>query len=324
MRVFTSKLLSTCIFVSIIPDPSRIVNCRWMKHIMPERCGVLYADMKLKLFFGDTNLARIVAYDRNWPNYQISIFSLVDVVTIDVLSRRLGLESPVPKVPLTNNNPRGKFGWEGSTNFHIALVHSKELATKKPSSIQSGAIEYVVQELQEAAASSHIFGRVVDALESGIATGAAAAGGMITRVHQPSLSLLSAETSMTSPLGNASSMAARRKNRRQSAVNTSVQTTGKGKNRSDRSQIGSHQLQGNKVLSASTKAIMSTRVNSLTAMSAFGSILAVSGAITFLERWYLRRLICTIFQVSALAEIVVKKLTASQMRQLHQVSFFIK
>ena len=109
---------------------------------------------KHKLYFLDVNINRLIQYDNRWPDIEVSPWSVSELAWIYCLSTKLGLPSPIPQLPLINEDAKDKFGWEGSKNFVKVLQESKQLSSKAPESVPLPAMGYVIQELDQLASKS--------------------------------------------------------------------------------------------------------------------------------------------------------------------------
>ena len=351
---------------------STISLCRWMKKWMPEQSSMQLANPKLKCIFLDVNLARLVDYDKDWPDNRISPWSAPRLMMIYVASKRLGLPSPVPKLPMINSNPRGKFGWEGSVNFYKVLVASKQLTTRPPQNIPDAAVSYVVQEIEELASSSRVISGPVALFEEGIRTaiagvresdpkllssvargagspsGTAASSVALTTkkiaaitaargwastsqksalsttsaagAGPPSLAAVNGTTTISSP---GPILPLKRKNVKIAATaNRPSGAKKKSRDRPDKSQKGSHQINHNKLLGVSTKALMAVKVNGTEAMSLFGDINSVSPCFTYIERQWLKHLILTVTKADRLLAIK-ENLSTDHGKEIHKVCYVV-
>ena len=91
---------------------------------------------------------------------RIGALSVPDLLVMYALSKIGGLRSPVPKVPLVDDDPRKKFGWEGSTKFVTAAVDAKKPSTKAKGAMTfpRSAVAFAVQELADVNSMSDVHG----------------------------------------------------------------------------------------------------------------------------------------------------------------------
>ena len=109
-----------------------LVNARQAKRIAPETMSMQFADTLYKVY-----------YTASWPLMSFPAFTIPEVLHIWLLSKNLGIRSPVPKLPLVypgQDYQTKHFGWSGSIGFSEAALISKKLISKEPSSIPETAV----------------------------------------------------------------------------------------------------------------------------------------------------------------------------------------
>jgi hypothetical protein len=67
----------------------------------------------------------LVLYDSSWPDIEMCVSSLPDLLLIWSLGLTLSVDSPVPRLPFLNANSDNIFGWEGSSKFLEASLTAK-------------------------------------------------------------------------------------------------------------------------------------------------------------------------------------------------------
>lgn len=86
-----------------------------------------------------------------------------------VLSKKLNVTSPIPKIPFVDpgapNKSEGLFGWGGSKGFIEASYLSKELKIAAPKSIPLTAVEQVLYEIEEAISDSNTLMQSISRIE---------------------------------------------------------------------------------------------------------------------------------------------------------------
>jgi hypothetical protein len=116
------------------------------------------ADMLHRIYFMERNMKLLVDYSEIWPSMVFPGFVLPELLQIFVLSRKLGISSPVPKMPFINTEKAGSklnFGWDGSVGFIDGLALRKKVYSTQPSSVPPDAMSQVMFEVEEAMATSN-------------------------------------------------------------------------------------------------------------------------------------------------------------------------
>jgi hypothetical protein len=95
-----------------------------MRVVIPEQCGMVLGNSKHKMYFLDININRLIQYDKRWPDFQVSPWSVSDLAWIFCLSKKLGVPSPIPQLALLHEDAANKFGWEDNSNtlIHIFII----------------------------------------------------------------------------------------------------------------------------------------------------------------------------------------------------------
>lgn len=280
---------------------------------MPEKAGLMLGDASHKLYIFEVNLRRLIDYDKTWPLLRVSAFSAADLLLIFCLSKRLGVESPVPKLPLLNRDPRGRFGWEGSTRFISALEASKELRSRPPSDIPFESALYVLNELDHLASSSMMFSSLASSTEETISNccniDSLLCGNCISTAS------LDISRDATNIKELASPVPALR--RRNPVTRQKLQTS----HHSNKGGVKTHKKVEIK-LGTSTKEIMRRSMTGLQAMALHGSVLTIGRGLTPYERWWLKHLVSLLYEkfsgrrVQSITEVV---LTPNFKEPLHKV-----
>ena len=116
------------------------------------------ADMLYRIYFMEGNMKLLVDYSENWPSVSFPGFVLPELPQIFVLSKKLGISSPVPKLPFINTEKAGSklnFGWEGSIGFTEGLTLRRKVCSTQPSTVPPDAMNQVMCEIEEAMSSSN-------------------------------------------------------------------------------------------------------------------------------------------------------------------------
>ena len=85
-----------------------------------------------------------------------------------MLSNKIGILSPVPKLPLVNPGPGyevKRFGWSGSVGFPVAAMMSKKLQSNEPSNISESAVQEILYEIEESMSSTTSFDKGINDIE---------------------------------------------------------------------------------------------------------------------------------------------------------------
>ena len=131
---------------------------RQARRIAPEKMSIQLADVLYKVYFLERNMKLLVDYTPSWPVLNFSANVIPEILYIWLLSERLGIASPVPKLPLVNPGPGYEylhFGWRGSIGFTNAAMLAKKLSSKQPTNIAASAVEEVLYEIEEAMSMSN-------------------------------------------------------------------------------------------------------------------------------------------------------------------------
>lgn len=126
------------------------------------------ADTLYKVYFMERNMKLLVDYTPLWPIMRFPAFVLPEILYIWLLSGKLGITSPVPKLPLVYPGPdydSKHFGWSGSVGFSKAALIPKKLTSKEPSNIADLAVKQVIFEIEESMASSTSFDKGIYEIE---------------------------------------------------------------------------------------------------------------------------------------------------------------
>ena len=138
---------------------------RQVKKISPEKMSLHLADVLYKVYFLERNIRLLIDYDTTWPKQRFSAHTVVDLLSIWVLSQNLKVLSPIPKIPFINPGVDGSsnlFGWAGSKGFYQASLERRNLKSLPAKSIGVEAVEMVIFELEEACSSSNTLDKVLD------------------------------------------------------------------------------------------------------------------------------------------------------------------
>ena len=87
----------------------------------------------------------LVDYTSSWPLLSFPAYIKPEILYIWVLSTKISVLSPVPKLPLVNPGPGydlQHFGWGGSVGFTAAAMISKKLSSTLPSKISESQYDY--------------------------------------------------------------------------------------------------------------------------------------------------------------------------------------
>ena len=251
---------------------------RWIRTTMPEKSGIILCDATHKIYFFETNMSHLIDYDRTWPLLRIGAFAAADALLIYCLSHKLGILSPIPKLPLVKGDPSSKFGWAGSVRFVEALNDAREMKAKPPAIIPLASAQFVLQEFEHLASSSMLFTSLASSTEAAICKQCSPDNifcGSCSEVQG-----LSASSVNNIPLQMISPEPPKRRNR---VTDRRLQTA----HHSNKGGVGSHKKTTVK-LDSSTKALMKSKMTGLQAISMHGSILGVVGGFTPYERWWIK------------------------------------
>ena len=117
----------------------------------------------------ERNMKLLVDYSENWPPMVFPSFALPELLQIFVLSKKLGISCPVPKLPFINAGKGGSnlnFGWDGSVGFTEGLALRKKVCSTQPSTVPSDAMHQVMFEVEEAMASSNTLESTIARIEN--------------------------------------------------------------------------------------------------------------------------------------------------------------
>lgn len=203
-----------------------------LRVFLSRKQGIVLADRVIKLYFLERNIKIIIINEKGWPLLDVASFIVPDLFMIWELSSKLGVESPVPKLPLVDVGPdgaRNKFGWEGSIDFCKAAAIGKELDSLKPTIATEGALEYVLAELEEAFIGASNYNNAIDRIEL-LHTSVLENTSSLSSSSSSSSSAITAYTSDISPQPN-------RKNKRS--------YSGAKSDHSNKGEVGSHKTTKN-------------------------------------------------------------------------------
>lgn len=175
----------------------KICYNRQARRIAPEKMSLQLADTLYKVFFMERNMKLLVDYNSAWPVLSFPAYVIPEILYIWQLSVKIGITSPVPKLPLVYPGPgyeNQHFGWSGSTAFSAAASLSKKLSSKGPSSITESAVEQVLFEIEESMSLSTTFDRGISEIEM-CATSSSSVG-----ITNSDKSTSSSSNDLTSPM----------------------------------------------------------------------------------------------------------------------------
>lgn len=115
------------------------------------------ADTLYKVYFMERNMKILVDYSPLWPILNFPAYIIPEILYIWVLSNKLGILSPVPKLTLVNPGAGYEvqhFGRNGSVGFPAAAMMSKKLQSNEPSNISESAVQEIFYEIEESMSSS--------------------------------------------------------------------------------------------------------------------------------------------------------------------------
>ena len=141
---------------------------RQAKRIAPEKMSMQLADILYKLYFMERNMKLLVDYTASWPLLSFPAYIIPEILYIWVLSTKIRVLSPVPKLPLINPGLEYElqhFGWGGSVGFTAAAMISKKLSSNLPNKVSEAAVQQVLYEVEESMSSSSSLERVISDIE---------------------------------------------------------------------------------------------------------------------------------------------------------------
>jgi hypothetical protein len=210
------------------------------------------ADILYRVYFLERNIKLLIDYNIEWPNLRFAGHTVAELLMIWVLSKKLNVTSPIPKIPFVDpgapSNSEGPFGWEGSKGFIEASHLSRELKSVAPKIIEAEAVAQVICEIEEAFSDSNTLIQSISRIERCCPS-------------FPSLSVQSSLSSSSSSCRPSSSSAAstlsslEEKNTladvltspHPSRKNPSNGAKTRNKDHSNKGSVGSHKLNYNKV-----------------------------------------------------------------------------
>ena len=133
------------------------IHLRQARRIAPEKMSLPLGDMLYRMYFMERNMKLLIDYTENWPLMNFPGFVLPELLQIFVLSKKLGVTSPIPKIQFVNAGSEGSkkiFGWDGSVGFTEASALRTKVSSGPPTTVSSDAINQVMFEVEEAMASS--------------------------------------------------------------------------------------------------------------------------------------------------------------------------
>lgn len=178
----------------------------------------------------ERNMKLLVDYSEKWPLMTFPGFVLPELLQIFVLSEKLGVVSPIPKLPFINaekNGSKNIFGWNGSVGFVEGLALRKKVCSKPPSIISEDAVNQVCCELEEAMASSSTLESTIARIENSCIT-ANSGESSCASSSSSSATTISSSEALTSPIP--------------SRKNQSFGAKTRNKDHSNKGSVGSHRL----------------------------------------------------------------------------------
>jgi hypothetical protein len=151
-------------------------------------------DMLYKMYFMERNMKLLVDYSPTWPVLSFSAIAIPEILYIWLLSEKLGIMSPVPKLPFVNPGSGYEFkhfGWSGSVGFMNAALLTKKLPSREPTNIAAAAVEQVLYELEESVSMSSTLNKGISDIEMSLTPSSP------SRVQESSTSL---DNELTSPM----------------------------------------------------------------------------------------------------------------------------
>jgi hypothetical protein len=151
-------------------------------------------DMLYKMYFMERNMKLLIDYTPTWPVLSFSAIAIPEILYIWLLSEKLGIISPVPKLPFVNPGPGYEFknfGWSGSVGFMKAALLTKKLPSREPTNVAAAAVEQVLYELEESVSMSSSLNKGISDIEMSLTPSSP------SRVQESSTSL---EHELTSPM----------------------------------------------------------------------------------------------------------------------------
>lgn len=129
--------------------------CRVLLRFFPEMISMLHGDPLLKCLIMDTNILRMIQYDKRWPEIEIPYWLAPDILLIASMAEKTFTDSPIPKICLVNRKWTDiKFGWDASTTFCTSQEKNKEYPSKLAETIPEEAELFLIEEIAEAASIS--------------------------------------------------------------------------------------------------------------------------------------------------------------------------
>ena len=172
----------------------------------------------------------LVEYSEKWPMMTFPGFVMPELLQIYVLSEKLGVGSPIPKLPFINTekeSSKSLFGWDGSVGFVEGLALRKKVCSKSPSNISEDAVNQVCFELEEAMASSATFDSTIARIENSCIAACSGKSSCANSSSSSATSISSSEA-LTSPIP--------------SRKNPSFGAKTRNKNHSNKGSVGSHKI----------------------------------------------------------------------------------
>jgi hypothetical protein len=297
-----------------------------LKKYIPKTVSVALVDMILALFFMEHNYNCMVNFSTYWPPelLQVSARSLPYLLNINTLSLKLGIESPVPKLPFVNDKSEGIFGWAGSKDFFNAASIGKQLKTEKPSEISDDAVEMVMAEIQESQAQSTTFDNLILAVESRLIASTPSRCDLCPQPSSSSsssssvLPLLCDECTQQSEIAlNSASIL-----EQNSIVLTSPDANPKRKQKkeSNKGKTGSHKEASGK-LKLTTKECVHEHPTAQTFLYQHGDLSLFSGC-TAIERRYIRYIVLGMTGYVDIADVDIKKVDKDFLWKVFFISMY--
>ena len=130
---------------------------RQARRIAPEKMSLQLADILYKMYFMERNIKLLVDYSSSWPVLSFPAYAIPEILYIWLLSEKLEISSPVPKLPFVDPGlgyEQQHFGWSGSVGFSTAAMLPKKLPSKEPNNIAASAVQHVLYEIEESVSMS--------------------------------------------------------------------------------------------------------------------------------------------------------------------------
>ena len=95
----------------MFPHLNSITACsiRQARRIAPEKVSLELGDMLYKMYFMERNMKLLIDYTPTWPILSFLAIAIPEILYIWLLSEKLGIISPVPKLPFVNPGPGHEF-----------------------------------------------------------------------------------------------------------------------------------------------------------------------------------------------------------------------